>query len=597
MKPVTPVFLDQAGLMRQAFSLFQNGRLQEAHAICVKILESNPKNFDALQLLGGIALTTGNIQPAIQLFSLAIDIKPRDALMFYNRALAFERVKQIDAAVKDCQAALDINPKLPEVHYRLGILLSGQKLSSESVQHYDAAIAIKSDLNYIYGSRLMEAMKVCDWRGYSEQISRISQFTEQGRKVSPPFVISTLCADPHIQKLSAQIWAGSEYPNRPALGTIVKREPSEKIRVGYFSGDFRNHPVSYLMAEVFECHSDSRFEFIAFSLSAKLEDDDMQIRLRKAFRTFHDVAHLNDVQIAQFAREQKLDIAIDLGGHTEGGRFGIFTQRAAPVQVSYLGYLGTSGSECMDYLLADHVLVPADQRENYTERIAYLPSYQANDVRSRIAGPTPTRGSFGISDEAFVFCCFNSIYKVNPDVMDSWSRILNRCDKSVMFLAVDNQSARDNLTREFEARGVSASQLILGHGLPRPDFLARFAVADLFLDTWPCNGGTTSSEALFAGLPLITLCGETFASRMGASLLTTLDAQELITHTQMEYEQLAVALYEDHARLKSLAQQIQSKSREAIIFNSKQFAVHLEEAYARMANLYYSGQPAQDFTV
>lgn len=597
MKPITPLLLDQAGLMRQAFSLFQNGRLQEAHAICVKILESNPKNFDALQLLGGIALTTGNIQPAIHLFSLAIDIKPRDALMFYNRALALERIKQIDAAIKDCKTALEINPHLSEVHYRLGILYSSQKRSNESVEHYDSAIAIKSDLNYIYGSRLMEAMKICDWRGYSDQISRIAQFTEQGRKVSPPFVVSTLCADPHIQKLSAQVWAKSEYPNRPALGAIAKREPSEKIRVGYFSGDFRSHPVSYLMAEVFECHDDSRFEFIAFSLSAKLEDDSMQIRLRKAFRAFHDVAHLNDVQIAQLAREQRLDIAVDLGGHTEGGRFGIFAQRAAPVQVSYLGYLGTSGSECMDYLLADHVLVPANQRGNYTERVVYLPSYQANDVKSRVAGPAPTRGSFGISDEAFVFCCFNSIYKVNPDVMDSWSRILNQCDKSVMFLAVDNSSARDNLTREFEARGVDASKLVFGQGLPRPDFLARFAVADLFLDTWPCNGGTTSSEALFAGLPLITMCGETFASRMGASLLTALDAQELITHSPMEYEQRAIALYRERAKLASLAQQLRSKSRESVIFNSRQFAVHLEAAYAQMASLYYSGQPAQDFDV
>jgi len=597
MKPITPLLLDQAGLMRQAFSLFQNGRLQEAHAICVKILESNPKNFDALQLLGGIALTTGNIQPAIHLFSLAIDIKPRDALMFYNRALALERIKQIDAAIKDCKTALEINPHLSEVHYRLGILYSSQKRSNESVEHYDSAIAIKSDLNYIYGSRLMEAMKICDWRGYSDQISRIAQFTEQGRKVSPPFVVSTLCADPHIQKLSAQVWAKSEYPNRPALGAIAKREPSEKIRVGYFSGDFRSHPVSYLMAEVFECHDDSRFEFIAFSLSAKLEDDSMQIRLRKAFRAFHDVAHLNDVQIAQLAREQRLDIAVDLGGHTEGGRFGIFAQRAAPVQVSYLGYLGTSGSECMDYLLADHVLVPANQRGHYTERVVYLPSYQANDVKSRVAGPAPTRGSFGISDEAFVFCCFNSIYKVNPDVMDSWSRILNQCDKSVMFLAVDNPSARDNLTREFEARGVDASKLVFGQGLPRPDFLARFAVADLFLDTWPCNGGTTSSEALFAGLPLITMCGETFASRMGASLLTALDAQELITHSPMEYEQRAIALYRERAKLASLAQQLRSKSRESVIFNSRQFAVHLEAAYAQMASLYYSGQPAQDFDV
>lgn len=597
MKPITPLLLDQAGLMRQAFSLFQNGRLQEAHAICVKILESNPKNFDALQLLGGIALTTGNIQPAIHLFSLAIDIKPRDALMFYNRALALERIKQIDAAIKDCKTALEINPHLSEVHYRLGILYSSQKRSNESVEHYDSAIAIKSDLNYIYGSRLMEAMKICDWRGYSDQISRIAQFTEQGRKVSPPFVVSTLCADPHIQKLSAQVWAKSEYPNRPALGAIAKREPSEKIRVGYFSGDFRSHPVSYLMAEVFECHDDSRFEFIAFSLSAKLEDDSMQIRLRNAFRAFHDVAHLNDVQIAQLAREQRLDIAVDLGGHTEGGRFGIFAQRAAPVQVSYLGYLGTSGSECMDYLLADHVLVPANQRGNYTERVVYLPSYQANDVKSRVAGPAPTRGSFGISDEAFVFCCFNSIYKVNPDVMDSWSRILNQCDKSVMFLAVDNPSARDHLTREFEARGVDASKLVFGQGLPRPDFLARFAVADLFLDTWPCNGGTTSSEALFAGLPLITMCGETFASRMGASLLTALDAQELITHSPMEYEQRAIALYRERAKLASLAQQLRSKSRESVIFNSRQFAVHLEAAYAQMASLYYSGQPAQDFDV
>jgi predicted O-linked N-acetylglucosamine transferase (SPINDLY family) len=595
MKPQIPQFLDQSGLMRQAFGHFQSGRIQEAHAICLKVLETNPKNFDALQLLGGIALNTGNIQPALQLFSLAIDVRPKDALMYYNRALALERIKQFDAAIKDCMTALEINPNLSEVHYRLGILYSNQKCSTQSIKHYDQAIALKADLSYIYGSRLMEAMKICDWKDYADQIRHITRSTEGGLKVSPPFVLSALVPDPHAQMRSAQIWTQSEYPTKSALGPIPKIQPKEKIRVGYFSADFRNHPVSYLMAEVFECHDNSRFEIIAFSLSARMDEDSMQNRLRKAFSAFHDVPHLNDVQVAHFARAQQLDIAVDLGGHTDGGRFGIFAQRAAPVQVSYLGYLGTTGSNCIDYLVADRVLLPAHLRDNYVERVVYLPCYQANDVKSRVAASIPSRESFGIREDSFVFCCFNSIYKINPDVMDSWCRILRQCDESVLFLSVDDQSAKDNLTREFEERGVQTSQLVFGHGLPRPEFLARFSAADLFLDTWPCNGGTTSSEALFAGLPMVTLCGETFAGRMGASLLTALDVQELITHSPVEYEQRAIALYRDREKLKTLAHHIRVKSSESLMFDSKRFARHLEDAYTHMVSSYFSGKPAQDF--
>jgi protein O-GlcNAc transferase len=577
-------------LLQQAFRLYQQRNMKEAHALCVRFLEKEPQNFDALQLMGAIAMDTKNYAASVHFYTLSLQVIPSDAHSHRNRGMAFEGQGQLEAAIADYYKAVALKQDFADTYYSLGNLHARRGEHTESLQNYDSAIQLNPNLNYIHGSRLMEAMRVCLWDRYAEQLSYISTGILNGAKVSPPFAISTLGDDPQVQKDAALIWARNEYPPNGALGAFVQKPRREKIRVGYFSTDFRNHPVAYLTAEMFELHDKNLFEIIAFSFSARV-DDEMQNRLRQSFDAFHDVSEMGDAQIADLARSQGIDIAIDLGGYTVNNRFGVFSFRAAPIQAGYIGYLGTTGAPNMDYILADQTIIPPESRENYSEKVVYLPCYQVNDSGSKLADEPLPREVFKLPQDKFVFCCFNSVYKINPSVFDSWMRILKGSSDSVLFLAPDNPQAESHLKQEAHRRGVDPDRIVFSQRLPRPAFLARFKAANLFLDTWPCNAGTTASESLWSGLPVLTLQGQTFASRIGASLLMAMELPELITKSQDQYERLAIELSQNPAKLLSIADKLEHQKSTAPLFNTKLFTTQLETAYKKMFDRYQSGAP------
>ncbi len=575
--------------MRQAFQAFNSGNLPLAQANCATAIKLDPRNFDALQLMGAIAFAVGNSAVSINYISASLEVKPNDVNSLRNRAMAFERLNQLDSAINDCEKAIQILPGFAEAHYLLGILYSRTNTPEKSVEHYDLAISINPSLNYIHGSRFMEAMKTCNWGGYQTQLDFIETSICEGKKVSPPFAASTLLPRGDVHKKCATIWSHSEHPNNPALGPISAAINKPKIRLGYISGDFRNHPVSYLVAELFETHDRSRFEVIAFSISAAVNDE-MQIRLRKAFDAFHDVALLSDFQLAQYIRNQNIDILIDLGGYTTGNRFGALAFRAASIQIEYLGYLGTTGAPYIDYLIADHTLIPDDLQHNYSEKIIFLPTYQANDSKSKDINPTPDRSTYGLPEDAFIFCCFNSAYKINPAVFDSWGRILLGTKDSILFLVAENSLVEKNLRHEARQRGLDDDRIVFSSRLPRPDFLARFKVADLFLDTWPCNAGTTASEALWCGVPVLTFPGESFASRIGASLLNGIGVPELIAGSVEQYEESAIRLANSPSDYAAVLDKV-SAGRSSSLFDCPTYTKNLEHALGRAFDQHLAGQP------
>jgi predicted O-linked N-acetylglucosamine transferase (SPINDLY family) len=386
-------------------------------------------------------------------------------------------------------------------------------------------------------------------------------------------------------------------PRNGSLPALDHQEGTGKIRIGYFSADFQEHATSYLIAELFEMHDRSKFRVIAFSFGPPSQGA-MRKRLADAVDEFIDVSEKTDSEAALLSRNLKIDIAVDLKGFTQNSRAGIFALGAAPLQVNYLGYPGTMGAEYIDYLIADRTLVPEESRRYYSEKIVYLPdSYQVNDGKRTIANKEFTRAELGLPMRGFVFCCFNNNFKIMPRTFDVWMRILSRVEGSVLWLFAGNPAAMENLRREAILRKIGSERLVFAERMDLPEHLARHRAADLFLDTWPCNAHTTASDALWAGLPVLTHTGEAFASRVAASLLTAIRLPELIASTPEDYEELAVQLATNAERLALIRKKLANNRLTAPLFDTRLYTRHLEAAYIQMHDRYRANLPAEHIVV
>ena len=393
-----------------------------------------------------------------------------------------------------------------------------------------------------------------------------------------PFTLLALIDCPELHKKTTEIYVKEKYAANNILSNITPYTRHPKIRIGYFSADFRNHPVAALTAELYETHDRSQFEVYAFSYGPDSKDE-MRKRLELGFDYFFDVQHLPDKEITLLAREHEIDIAVDLGGYTNFCRTEIFAMRSAPIQLSYIGYLGTLNASFFDYLIADTTIIPDDYQKYYSEKIIYLPSYQVNDSKRKAPNELFTKQSLGIPETGFVFCCFNANYKITPQIFNSWIKILKQVNNSVLFLQADNEWAEINLKREFILEGLTPDRLIFGKRLPMSEYLARYQVADLFLDTLPYNAGTTASDALRMGLPILTHMGKSFASRMAASLLNAIGLPELITTNQADYESLAIELATNPEKLLRIRKKLLHNLPISRLYNTQLFTHHLESAY------------------
>ena len=436
-------------------------------------------------------------------------------------------------------------------------------------------------------------MKISSWLGLEDSIKELTQKVLQNEKVSTPFVLLSLTDDANLHKKSSEIYAQEKYPINPVLGPILKRSKKEKIRIGYFSADFRNHPVAFLTSELFEIHDRSRFEVIAFSLKKAPAGDAMNQRLREGFDRFIEVEKKTDIEIAQLARELEIDIAIDLSGLTQGSRTGIFSYRAAPIQVNWLGYPGTIGADFIDYIVADQTIIPEVHQQFYSEKVVYLPNTYMVDDSTRVPSSRIfTRDECGLPKDGFVFCSFNSEYKFNPRVLDGWSKILLAVENSVLWIPENNKYFAANILTEFEDRGIISSRIIFAKRMDlMEDHLARYALADLFLDTHPYNAHTTTVDSLKAGLPVLTLMGHSLASRAAASILNAVGLPELVTSTQKEYESLAIELALNPKKLADIKLKLANNRLTTPLFDTPLFAKNIEAAYIKMYERYQADLP------
>ena len=525
---------------------------------------------------------------ALASYDKAISLRPDYADAYSNRGHALRDLKQTDAAIASYDKAISLKPDNPDAYNSRGNALRERKRLDEALASYDKAIALQPDYEFLLGSRLHTQMQMCDWQGISERLSALESQVRSGATVSSGFPLLAACDSPMLHKLASEIWVKTKAPQNSALGIIARRVPRQKIRVAYYSADFGEHPVSFLLAQLFESHNKDRFETVGISFGADTQSQTHK-RVARAFDEWVDVRSKSDQEVAQLSRDLGVDIAIDLGGVTAGARMGIFSYRAAPIQASYLGYLGTTGAPYIDYLLADRVIVPQSQQTFYTEKIVHLASYQANDSMRIISDKAFSRQELGLPEDAFVFCCFNNNYKITPDTFSRWMRILKATDNSVLLLYAENSHTPAHLKREAQMRGVAPERLVFGKRLPRDDYLARYKAADLFLDTSPYNAGATASDALWAGLPVLTLMGESFASRVAASLLTAIDLPELIASSPQQYEAIALELATHPQKLALIKHKLAENRLTQALFDTPLFTRGLEAAYQAMYDRYQSG--------
>jgi len=530
---------------------------------------------------------------AMENFGQALALRPNSAETHMSRGNSLRELGQYEAAVAGYEQAIALKPGYAEAHAARGIALFGLRRYDEALAGYDAALALKPDLKNIDGLRLYTKLQICDWSGLDAEVARLTARISSGEAATFPLCAMTLSDSAALHRRTAELWVRQEFPRHPALAEIPRYTGHERIRIGYFSADFREHAVSSLIAGLFESHDRSQFELTAFSLGREVRDG-MRARIEKAFDRFVDVRTLSDPEVVQLARRLEIDIAVDLGGYSDGARPAIFAMRAAPLQVGYLGYPGTSGSDCIDYLAADSTLIPREEQRHYSEKIIYLPdSYQVNDSARSISDTKFTRAEFGLPPTGFVFCCFNNSYKIVPACFDAWMRILIRVPGSVLWLSDLNPFATSNLRREAERRGVSAERLVFAQRMPAsPDHLARQRLADLFLDTLPYNAHTTASDALWAGLPVLTCIGNAFPGRVAASLLRAILLPGLIAQTPSQYEDLAVEMANDTSRLRDIRQRLEDNRTKAPLFDTQLFTTHLEAAYREIHARKLAGMPA-----
>lgn len=466
------------------------------------------------------------------------------------------------------------------------------KRPAEAVLDYNEVLRLNPGHPFALGLRLHAQMSMCDWDRIEARTADVLVKVARGEKVTPSWPLLAFSSTPGLQRRAAEIWTkevANPETNRPDELGLVTPQPGRKIRVGYFSSDYREHPVAFLFAGVIEAHDRQTFEVIGFSYGRNTGDA-MRKRLEKAFDKFIDVADKPDREICALARQHNLDIAVDLVGYTTQSRPGIFALRAAPVQVNFLGYPGTMGASFMDYIIADTTVIPASSREYYSEKVVHMPgSYQANDRARHVAEKVFTRAELGLPEKGFVFCCFNNNFKITPSVFNSWMRIMTTVPDSVLWLLADNADVSINLRKEAVAHGVAAERLVFAPRVGPAEHLARHRAADLFLDTLPYTAHTTASDALWAGVPIVTCTAESFAARVAASLLKAVGLPELVTSSPNDYEALAIALARDPSRLAALKQKLTENRMTAPLFDTVSYTRALEAAFRQMQDRQATG--------
>ena len=554
------------------------GYIEKAADAYKNVIRLTPNHAYAYNNLGNVCMLQQSHDKAIKLFKKAIFFDARYADAYNNLGDAYLNVGKITNAHQSYEKALLINPYHVKGLNNIGFLHAENKEHKKAINAFQKALDVEPSNELAMANKLFQQRQICEWDDLEQNNLKISKLGISKTKISP-LILMPLEDAPERHLKRAKNWV-KNYPHLNYAPKIpLTKVKSKHIRLGYISTDFKKHPVAHLIIKVLESHNKEHFKVYGYSIGP-IKNDSMRKRCIKAFDYFEDVNNMTDKDVAFKIQKDEIDILIDLNGHTSDCRPGIFALKPAKIQISYLGYPGSMGAKFIDYIVADQNLIPESFQQFYSEKPIYLPHhYQAQDDKLVIAPETPTRSSLGLPEKDFVFCAINNTYKISPSEFNIWMRLLHKIEGSVLWLFESNKFVKDNLFKEASARGITHNRLVFAKRVPHENYLAQLSQANLYLDTFNYNAGATASNALWAGLPVLTKQGKSYTARMASSLLKSLGMSELITRSELDYERLAIELAKNPDKLNRMKQKLLKNKKSMPLFNTELFTRHLENGY------------------
>ncbi len=597
-----------------AVILFELNKYEDAIKYWKKTIELNPKYHFGYNNLGNVFLKQDKLVEALNCYENAIKIKSdyyeayhnkgnvltkmddkKNALDSYDKAIKIKNdylpslkarnsfyinEKKHSLAIAELDKLMIYEPNNIELYIQKADILTEIGKHQESIEYYQTAYNMDQNHKFLIGDLIHTKSKICDWENIDDQIKKLKTKILNQDKASAPFTATTLFDSPNLIFKVAKIWESGFKSKKDFTQKYINKD-KKKIKIGYYSADFRTHAMGHLLVRMFELHDKSLFELHGFYFGPPVDQKDLlQKRIIRCFDSFNDISKLNDKSVCDLSKKLEIDIAIDLMGYTGNrNRFGIFLTKLAPIQINFLGYPGTSGSKFLDYIVADKILITKENEKYYSEKIIYLPdTYQANEDIKKISEKNFKREMFGLPTDKFVFCSFNSNHKINHRIFSLWMKILSKNKKSVLWIMSDNDLASNNLKNFATKSGIDKDRLIFAKHMPLDEHLKRLQLADLVLDTHPYNAHTTCSDALRVDLPILTLKGESFASRVAASLLNSINLTELITESEEDYEKLALKISTNNDYLKNIKSKIKENKLSSNLFKPEIYTKNIEKA-------------------
>ena len=557
---------------------------QEAEELITKYINIYTSDESFYRFKGDLLAKNNKNKEAIYYYDISLGINKFNEETLNNKGIAFKKLRNYEEALECFNDILEINPSNLEALHGKGSVYMELKKWGEALDAFEKILEKDYFFHDSACNHLGIKLQTSDWVNLDMISKRYLENINNKKIIVNPFRILGIVDDPELHKKVALINTQQYKVTRKKYE--AKNGVDKKIKVAYFSADFHNHATAYLISELFEKHDKNSFEIYGFSYGMNINDESRK-RIINALDRFIDIQESNDEEVIKICNEMKIDIAIDLKGFTQEGRPSIFIKRCAPIQVNYLGYPGTMGHESYDYIIADKIVIPEDQKKNYVENIVFMPySYQVNDTQKIITNKKYSKKDEGLPEDSFVYCCFNNSYKILPSLFEIWTRILNKVPNSVLWLIEDNEISSTNLINIFAEKGIDTKRLIFAKKVPNPEHLARIQLADLFLDTVPYNAHTTCSDAIWSGLPVLTCPGKSFASRVAASLLIAADLTEFVSESLNDYEEKAIYYGLNKKILNNIREDFKINYKNKKLFNINEFTNNFEEILVDMMNKY-----------
>ena len=592
---IDPKFVDGLNNLGNAFSKIK--KFDEAIDYLNKALKLRPDFFEAHYTLSEVFFEKGMYEESLNKLNKAINLKPDHLPTIKSKARLLLKMDMKEQCLEFLEKVIPSHPKEAELYHQKANVLSNLGKNSQSMNTYKTLLMIDPEYPFVLGNVVEDKLLNCDWSGLDRNLVDLKDKINKNQEIAGPFLVSTLFDSAELIFKATKIWV-QQYGRTNNQFETKCLEKKTKIKIGYFSADFRDHPVGHLIVKMLETHDKSKYDIYGFYLGKKNKENDIfHLRIKKAFTKFYDISDLSNEEILSLSTKLKIHIAVDLMAHTGGheSRFPIFLNKLAPIQINFLGYPGTSGSDKIDYIIADKTVIPEKNKKFFSEKIIYLPkSYQPSEKKRALSEKNFTKKNLNLPENQFIFCCFNSNKKILPNILKLWANILTQIPKSVLWLLSDNENSKKNLKREFEKKNIDPKRIIFCEKAPISEHLSRIKHADLFLDTFPYNAHTTCSDSIWAGLPLLTLEGESFQSRVASSLLKTSSLNELIVKSESEYVEKAVHIGKNKEYLNELKKKLIIGREKNSLFDNVSFTKNVEKAYVKALEKYFNKKKPED---